>query len=212
MLRIRTLGTSLIALMAGVGAAAAADIPVYSPPPPEAVYSPTSAYNWTGAYVGAQLGYGWGQASDVGLSWDADGVAGGVFAGYNVMPSTNFVLGVEGDLNATGMSGTLGSVKVANPWDATLRARAGFTIDRFLVYGTGGLAVGGVKVSSGGSSDSATRVGWTVGGGVEAAVTNTVTARLEYRYTDLGTDTFSTAPGKVGFTSNQVLLGVGMKF
>ena len=212
MLRIRTLGASLIALVAGVGAAAAADISVYSPPPPEAVYNPTSAYNWTGSYVGAQLGYGWGTASDVGLDWDANGLAGGVFAGYNVMPTPNFVLGVEGDINATGMSGKLGPVTVDNPWDATLRARAGIAVNRFLIYGTGGLAVGGVKVSSGGSSDSATKVGWTLGGGVEAAVTSNVTARVEYRYTDLNDDTYSTAPGKVGFTSNQVLFGVGMKF
>jgi outer membrane immunogenic protein len=212
MLRIRTLGASLIAIIAGVGAAGAADISVYSPPPPEAVYSPTSAYNWNGSYVGAQLGYGWGKAANAGSTWDANGLTGGVFAGYNFVPSTNFVVGVEGDINASGMSGTLGGIKVSNPWDATLRARAGFAVDRFLVYGTGGLAVGGVKVESGGSSDSATKVGWTLGGGVEAAITNTVTARLEYRHTDLGSDTYSTAPGKVGFTSNQVLLGVGMKF
>ena len=212
MLRIRTLGASLIALTAGVGAAAAGDLPVYSPPPPEAVYSPTSAYNWNGSYVGPQLGYGWGKATNAGTDWDANGLAGGVFAGYNFTPSPGFVVGVEGDVSATGMEGTLGGVKVSNPWDATLRARAGFTVDRFLVYGTGGLALGGVKVQSGGSSDSATQVGWVLGGGVEAAITNTVTARLEYRYTDLGEDTYSTAPGKVGFDSSQVLFGVGMKF
>ena len=212
MLRIRTMGASLVALTVGAGAAMAADISTYSPPPPEAVYGPSSVYNWNGSYVGAQIGYGWGQASNVGNDWDANGLAGGVFAGYNFTPSPGFVVGVEGDINATGMEGTLGGVKVSNPWDATLRARAGFTVDRFLIYGTGGLAMGGVKVASGGASDSSTQVGWTLGGGVEAAVTNNVTARLEYRYTDLGEDSYSTAPGKVGFTSSQVLFGVGMKF
>ena len=126
MLRIRTLGASLIAIIAGVGAAGAADISVYSPPPPEAVYSPTSAYNWNGSYVGAQLGYGWGEAANAGSTWDANGLTGGVFAGYNFVPSTNFVVGVEGDISASGMSGTLGGIKVSNPWDATLRARARF--------------------------------------------------------------------------------------
>jgi outer membrane immunogenic protein len=212
MLRIRTLGASLVALTVGAGAAAAADISTYSPPPPEAVYSPTSVYSWNGSYVGAQVGYGWGKASNLGSDWDANGLAGGVFAGYNFTPSPGFVVGVEGDINATGMEGKLAGVSVANPWDATLRARAGFAIDRFLVYGTGGLAMGGVKVKSGGASDSSTQVGWTLGGGVEAAITNTVTARVEYRYTDLGEDTYSTAPGKVGFSSSQVLFGVGMKF
>jgi outer membrane immunogenic protein len=212
MSRIRTLGASVVAIITAVGAAHAADISVYSPPPPEVVYNPTSAYNWNGAYVGAQVGYGWGTAKNAGNSWDANGVTGGIYSGYNFAPTPGFVLGVEGDIAASGMSGKLGGVTVNNNWNGTLRARAGAAVDRFLIYGTGGLAVGGVEVKSGGAKDSATQVGYTLGGGVEAGITNNVTARLEYRWTDLGKDTYSTAPGKVGFTSSQVLFGVGMKF
>jgi opacity protein-like surface antigen len=48
---------------------------------------------------------------------------------------------------------------------------------------------------------------------MEALLTNSVTARVEYRYTDLGKAGFSNVPGgDVGFTSNQILVGVGMKF
>ena len=120
-------------------------------------------------------------------------------------------MGVEGDITATGMSDTAGGVKVTNPWNGTLRGRAGYNWDRFLVYATGGLAVGEVKTKAGGVSDSNTNAGWTVGAGVEAAITNNVTARVEYRYTDLGSTSYSNV-GKLDFTSNQVMTGIGLKF
>ena len=62
------------------------------------------------------------------------------------------------------------------------------------------------------ASDTKAVAGWTIGAGVAAAVTNTLTARVEYRYTDLGSHAFATAPANVGFTSNQLFAGVGMKF
>lgn len=210
MLRIRTLGAGLIAIAAAIGSASAADI--YAPPPPDVVYNPAPAYSWNGAYAGGIVGYGWGTAKNAGTSWDANGLTGGVFAGYNFQANPNFVLGVEGDLTASGMSGKFAGTKVTNSWDGTIRGRAGVTFDRFMLYGTGGLAVGSVKVTSGGKSDSTVRAGWTIGGGLEAAVTSNVTARLEYRYTDLGKDSFTTVPGKVAFTSSQVLAGVAVKF
>jgi outer membrane immunogenic protein len=215
MSRIRVLGASLIALAAGIGSAAAADLPVYSPPP-EVTYNAAPAYSWTGPYIGGIVGYGWGDANGPGFSWNADGFGGGVFAGYNFQPDPSFVVGIEGDIQASAMngsSGLLGGPSIKNTWNGTLRARAGFAVDRFLVYGTGGVAFGGLTASNAISSDSATKVGWTLGGGVEAAITNNVTARLEYRYTDLGTHTYALAPATpIGFTSHQVLAGVGFKF
>ena len=78
---------------------------------------------------------------------------------------------------------------------------------------TAGFAFGDEKVSNAGSSDSSVRGGWTAGVGAEAAVTNNVVARVEYRYTDLGSHTFATAPNAtVDFTSNQIFAGVGLKF
>ena len=68
-----------------------------------------------------------------------------------------------------------------------------------------------VEAKTGGKTVSDTRTGWTLGAGLEAAVTNNVVTRVEYRYTDLGSHNFSNA-GKVDFTSNQVLVGVGLKF
>ncbi len=199
MLSIRTLGASAIALVAGAGMALAADAPKYEAPPPAQVYNPASAYNWTGPYLGLIGGYGWGTSS----GWE-----GGVFAGYNFQLDPNWVVGIEGDLMAAGKSGTVGASTISNGWDGTVRGRLGYAYDRFLFYGTGGVAFGDVKSSSG---ESATKVGWTVGAGIEAALTTNVTGRVEFRHTDLGTTTFIT-PGSVGYNSNDLLIGVGVKF
>jgi outer membrane immunogenic protein len=60
-----------------------------------------------------------------------------------------------------------------------------------MVYATGGVAYGKVKTYVNapfdeGSSLSDTRVGYTVGAGAEYALTNNVTLKTEYLYTDLG--------------------------
>jgi outer membrane immunogenic protein len=104
------------------------------------------------------------------------------------------------------------------PWFATFRGRAGILVDpSLLLYGTGGLAVGEVKVltqlsataqlfgpgvagtiPSGApvtvlgpaSSESQTRVGWTAGAGLEKKFSQNWSAKLEYLYLDLGTKTY----------------------
>jgi outer membrane immunogenic protein len=207
MLRIHTLGASLLALVAGAGMAAAADIPPLYSSPPAAAYNPAPAWSWTGPYLGLQGGYAWGGSTIVNNGW-----TGGVYGGYNFQTGNNLVVGLEGDLSLTGKSGTSGGTTVANPWNSTIRGRLGYAFDRFMVYGTGGLAVGGVNATSGGTTQSTTRVGWTAGAGIEAAVTDTVTARLEFRHTDLGSNAFTNGAGTVAYTSNDILFGLGMKF
>jgi outer membrane immunogenic protein len=211
MSRIRILGASLIATALGTSAALAADI--YAPAPaPEASYAPAAAYDWTGVFAGGLLGYGWGQANGSGADRDANGVTGGAYAGYDWQVSPSFVVGGEADITASGMEGKGNGLKVNNPWNSTFRAKAGFTMDRFMLYGTGGLSVGEVEVkkTSGGSSASEAKAGWTIGAGGEALITNSVTGRLEYRYTDYGTDNYK--GNNVDFHSNQVFAGVGLKF
>jgi outer membrane immunogenic protein len=82
------------------------------------------------------------------------------------------------------------------PWFGTFRGRLGFTpADRWLVYVTGGLAYGEVTTSETLNVNGAvvafstdrTKLGWTVGGGVEAALWSNWTAKLEYLYIDFGT-------------------------
>jgi len=214
MSRMRVLGAAMGALVIGVGGANAADI--YAPPPAaEVIYNPAPAFSWTGGYAGGLLGYGWGNANvKGGPNLDPDGWLGGVFAGYNFQTNNMFVLGVEGDFALNGAEDKANGVRVENNWNGTLRARAGVAFDRFMLYGTGGLAVGNinVKVANGGSN-SGTHAGWTVGAGMEAAITPNVIGRLEYRYTDYGTNIYDTAPKtKVDFNSSQVMVGIGYKF
>jgi outer membrane immunogenic protein len=189
MLSIRTLGASAIALVAGSGMAFAADLPGYEPPPPAQVYNPAPAFNWTGPYLGLIGGYAWGTSA---------GWMGGAYAGYNFQVDPNWVLGIEGDVTAASKS--------SNSWDSTVRGRIGYAYDRYLFYGTGGVAFGDIK----NNGASVTRTGWTAGLGVEAALTQNVTGRIEYRYTDLGTATVGGAP--VSQTSNDLMVGVGFKF
>jgi outer membrane immunogenic protein len=208
------MGAAMVALMVGVGGASAADI--YSPAPvAEVIYNPAPAFSWTGGYAGGLIGYEWGNAKvQNGSSMSPDGFMGGVYAGYNFQTSNMFVMGLEGDFTLSGAEDKAGGVRVSNNWNGTLRARAGIALDRFMFYGTGGLAIGKITTKlDGGGTNAGTHAGWTVGAGMEAAVTNNVIARLEYRYTDYGKNTYDTAPKtKVDFNSSQVMAGIGFKF
>jgi outer membrane immunogenic protein len=217
MSRIRFLGASLIALSAAAGPAAAADITQDSyTPPPDVTYNPAPAFTWTGLYLGGLVGYGWGNADTDNGDFDADGFLGGVFTGYNYQLPNNVVVGIEGDVTYHDQSGSGGAptTSVDTDWNGTLRGRLGYAFDRFMPYVTGGLAVGNVEASEGGTSDSTTAVGWTAGAGVETAITDNIVGRVEYRYTDLGSDNFTlgtTAPD-VDVSSHSVLVGLGFKF
>lgn len=166
-----------------------------------------SRFDWTGTYGGAQLGYGWADTeADTNIAnlvdethdYDSDGVVGGLHAGYNLQ-NQRFVYGIEADidftdLDATGigsLGGTFHQTEIF--WTGSLRARLGFAMDRTLYYVTGGWAFGEVDVTQSNAnngailaSNSEIRHGWTLGGGVERAFSDNMTARLEYRYTDLG--------------------------
>jgi len=201
----------MIALMAGVGAAAAADIPqeTYTPTP-DVTYNPEPAFSWAGFYAGGALGYGWGDGEVEGDSLDADGISAGLFTGYNFEVMPNVILGLEGDVTYKDFDESSNGNSIKNDWNGTVRGRVGYAFDRFMIYGTGGLAVGNVEVDGPNGSGDDTRTGWTAGAGVEAALTDNVIGRLEYRYTDLGDD--SIGGNDVDFTSNEVLVGVGFKF
>ena len=114
------IGAAAITLAAGP--AFAADIP-FKAKAPAAV---ATAYNWTGFYVGGNVGYGWG--SDTGALWDSQvdapfigiipyfavggnvlpgvkpsGVIGGAQIGYNWQAASNWVLGLVADIQASDM-------------------------------------------------------------------------------------------------------------
>lgn len=153
-------------------------------------------YSWAGGYVGIQGGYGWTSAS---FGDDAfrfkENLNGGLFGlhgGYNFQ-NGNFVYGLEGDItynwNKTGAQDFLAGLEFGTDWQGTVRARAGYAVDRTLFYGTAGIAFTNsyIKIPMfSGLKQTEAFTGFTVGAGVEHAFADKWTARLEYRYTDFG--------------------------
>jgi outer membrane immunogenic protein len=176
-------------------------------------------YNWTGFYAGLHTGYSWGFTDIDYLSGGAlvaqpkhhnGGLLLGGQVGYNFQWG-QFVAGIEAD--AAWRGGTANSTHIAangldftdhhsgQGWLTTLRPRAGWAVNNFLLYGTGGVALGGVEHSfterrptvAGASrtiSEDVTRGGWTIGAGVEAGFSQW-SLGLEYLYVDLGKSTLN---------------------
>ena len=181
-------------------------------------------FSWTGLYVGAYAGYAWGDGmldntfcrlNNCGGTYfvepDVDGFIGGGLIGYNQQFSGGFVFGAEMDLGiGPSGDGVFEGTNVGLPLDpnytgeidvglsGSARLRAGFAIDHFMPFITGGVAFASYDADiqgPGGASDVDTRsgdgslVGWTVGGGLNYALTDNIILGAEYRYTDFGSDT-----------------------
>jgi outer membrane immunogenic protein len=193
-------------LLAGVAlsvasAASAADMQArpYTKAPP-AVVSP--AYNWSGFYVGAMGGYGWG--TDAG-----SGGFGGGTVGYNwQFPGSQFVFGIEVDAAGASIKDSfteevdVGVLTLATQDSkinsfGSVTGRAGFAMDAMLLYAKGGFAWGNNKTTISlpefgiTSSDSHTHTGYTLGGGLEYLFTPSWSAKAEYMYTSLGGETYT---------------------
>lgn len=193
------LGSTL--LLAASGVAQAADIGRREPPTFTPVAQASPLYNWTGLYLGANLGGDWvrDSASLGGNRAHADSATlfGGLQAGYNFQ-SGPWVVGVETDAGYGNASKTVAlgalNLKTEKTWSGTVRARGGYAFDNLLLYGTGGLAWATTKSTltnglGGAVSGDKTRVGWTVGGGLEYGVTKNVSIKGEYLYADYGRET-----------------------
>jgi outer membrane immunogenic protein len=214
---IRNVLLSSAALIALSGAAFAADLPSSRAPiaPP-----PIPLFSWTGLYIGGEAGYGFGKDSVAGLaSTKPSGVVGGGFVGYNFEPMFGgLVFGAEGSIDGSSEKATAtGLYTIKSEVQGSIRGRVGFAVDRALFYATGGAAFASFKDNYvTGDSLSTTRVGYTVGGGIQYAFTNEWSVRAEYRYSDFGTftETLPIAGVTVSHkeTENKVLVGVAYKF
>ena len=203
----------------------AADLPQPADPVPSYPVTPDtmSGFDWTGPYVGASLGWGWGnfttRSTPTGkFENDANGILGGLYGGYNFMFTPNILTGVEGTFDFTNLddSSTVGgvNVKTGSDWNSTIRGRLGYAFDNFLIYGTGGLALADLDVKAGGAKDSTVALGWTLGAGVESAVSKNVTVRLDYAYENFGQEKFNLGGTtyKTDLDNNVVRAGIAYKF
>lgn len=193
----------------------AADAIETAPEPAVPMEEPPLA-TWGGPYAGLYAGYGFaGSADEPGNSVETDGFLGGAFAGYNAEFGNGLVGGVEGDIGYSGVEGDNAGTSVKSGVEGSLRARLGYAVSPdILPYITAGGAAKSMEVTEGGVGDTNTMLGWTAGAGVDVKVTENMFVRGEYRYTDFGSDDFTTGGGTRSVDSNdhRATIGVGFKF
>lgn len=215
------------ALMASVATSAfAADLPGRKGPPPAPVYY-APPFSWTGFYVGINGGYGFGDFSGFGntvFGSPNGGLVGGT-AGYNYQIG-QFVIGAEGDLDWADIEKTRtfadgSSSKAQLDSLAHVLARGGVAYDRALFYVAGGYAGGDLKgnfndtVTGLSYSNSGWQNGWAIGAGIEYAITNNVSLKGQYLFSQLADKTyFAGTPDvvKTHLDVNTFTTGVNYKF
>jgi outer membrane immunogenic protein len=176
-------------------------------------YADSSAYSWTGPYIGVQGGYSWAHAAqtydDTNVPatinpMSPTGWGGGFEGGVNYQFASGLVIGAEADVTFANITDTIPdnlanmtagpdqTVTATTDLAYNLRGRLGFAVGRTLIYGAAGYAGAHatVKSSYGNLSDEGTLSGWTAGGGLEQALTQNVSARIEYLYTHHGDHTW----------------------
>lgn len=204
-------------LGAGVGlttcaAIAAAEAPIRDHRLDPAVGDRPAAFDWSGWYAGMQIGYGWGKTyahthwGPIGgtvenFLYGNSGASGGAHVGY-ALEVDDVVYGFEADLEASGVAGSGRGIAATHhtdiDWSTSLRARIGVKAStRSLVYLTAGVSYANISVSqytftgiTAFTKNNQWTAGWTAGAGIEHALTSKISARLEYRYLDLGRITY----------------------
>ena len=192
-------------MVASAGLLAALSVPAFAADPTVDVPMTAPGFDWTGYYAGLQAGYGWGR-SDITGPFSVSPDLGGGFVGGHVAGLWQFdqaVIGGEADLNYSSIDGTseLGPGNTLGTdikWFGSVNAKAGYAMDRFLVYGIGGIAFAGIETSQASGtafSNTRTNVGWTVGAGVDYALTDKFVVGAQYRYYDFGSEHYDGSNG-----------------
>jgi outer membrane immunogenic protein len=200
----------------GIGAASAADLPMKAAP----YAAPVQIFSWTGCYVGVHAGAGLmrnsvGGMEVTGSNYTGTGGLAGGQVGCNYQDG-NWVFGAEGEGYWSGMkttdasssptnsegSGFRDTDTAKNKYDFSIAARAGIAFDRTLVYGKAGWVWGkfdflstdsccGTNPGFSSSAASGTLDGLLLGVGIEHAITNNWTIKLEYNYLKYGSKELS---------------------
>lgn len=199
---------SLLSFSLKSAPATAADFNRGAPPVPY-MAGPYSVFDWSGAYLGVNLGYQWGSVTNLGV--DPSGFAGGGQLGYN-WQTGQFVFGLETDLQLSGADDTFAAFKFSNSYFGTVRGRAGVAMSNVLLYLTAGIAYGGGELALFGLSESNTHWGWTGGLGIEVAFTPNWSVKAEYLYMDLDDSTYVLTGLSHGIESSLLRFGVNYRF
>ena len=205
--------------------ASAADLPRRAPAYIPPAYAPI--FTWTGFYAGINGGYGFGDSNGTGRALagsPSGGLVGGT-VGYNYQ-YRQLVVGLEADFDYAGVGNTQTS---AGPLTAksnlnfadTIRARAGYAVNRALLYVTGGYAGGNLHSTvydtplNTFAANSNYLNGYAVGAGVEYAFMPNLSGKVEYLYTDLGQAyNFTGTPDvtRIGLSTSNIKAGINYHF
>ena len=226
-------GVAFAALSTG---AFAADLPSRTKAPA----TPLPAFTWTGMYVGGSIGAitlgttttnldGYDSNVIIGEKFKQTGlgVLAGVTVGFNQQLSDNLVVGVEADYSFANASNSVtndlsqtNSSKINS--FGTVRGRLGYAVGQSLFFVTGGLAVAGVEskshlyydVAGCRSGFNKMLTGWTAGLGVERAITNSLTVKLDGLYYDLGNKkaNLNDCGCRMGFKNSGFVARAGVNF
>jgi len=175
----------------------AADMAVRRAPPPPAPYGPPPVYNWTGFYIGGNIGGMFESdrfTDDIGDSFglNRSGFAGGGQVGYNWQFMPWAVAGVEWTFDGTSLSSTatdLASGMTANErvdWATTVMGRLGYAANNWLFYGKGGGGWVRDRATITDGTDfftaSSTRGGWAAGAGIEYGISYNWTVGVDWTH------------------------------
>jgi outer membrane immunogenic protein len=245
---MKSIIAATIALIASAGVAIAADAEIspgpFSPPPafprqtptvtpgpfdPPPAFPHVRVYDWTGFYVGINGGGGfasnyWSSVPDLtsGRSSLSGGMVGGTI-GYNLQAGDPFVVGVEADLDWSGLDTTISPAscgpgcELKVPWLSTARLRFGYAFEGVMPYITGGAAIGRLQADIVGAplgTEGPNNLGWTAGAGIEVAITGALRAKVEYLYMDLNGFDCNAAcgGGPIAFNVRGSLIRAGLNY
>lgn len=184
--------------------------------------APAYADTFDGPYVGVAAGW---ERSEIADRIEARAITGeasrdalvlGGYAGYNLKATDRIVIGAEAGFTAavddTARATSAGRPLSIDPrYSFDLSARAGYLVtDKALVYVRGGYANSRVRTTFAPATGAPVVTsdnldGWQVGGGLEYAISDRISARAEYRYSDLGSN-----GGQ--YDRHQTLIGVSYNF
>ncbi len=213
---IKSMALGVVALLPLSATAFAADAIQQQPYEPAPVVAAAPQTSWAGGYTGLYLGYGFNKFKTDNLVGNLkdDTAKLGAYAGWNFQ-NDNIVYGLEGDAGYNWAKKEELGLTAKSGFDGSLRARLGVDMGPVMPYVAAGVAGTQVKFSDDTSSESKFRVGWTAGAGAETFLTDNITARLEYRYSDFGKKDYQLDSGTVkdgGLQTHDIRLGVGYKF
>lgn len=198
-------------LISTTALAHSADLPEFPPAIPPIIEDSIPG-QWSGPYLGLHAGYAIGKGEfDFCCFQYTDNFPGGRiggFAGYNWQFSKNLVAGIEADATRDFNGMTATASEVGSEWSKSIRLKLGRPYKNTLLYVAAGWTQTDIYERD--FDETHTANGWTLGAGVDWAVSSAVFIRTEYRYNDY--ETIKLADIDTNFSQSTINIGVGFRF